>query len=352
MRPLRIVLSVGSLQVGGTESQIVKLASSLAGRGHSVHVVALRCGGPYEDVLRAMGVPTRVIGYGGVRLRGDDGRRSARVLVREVRSLLSLWRLLRTLRPDVCHGFLFTCYTHVLPLAWAAGVPARVNGRRGEPPSVPTGLMRAVLDGAGHRATSLYVTNSRALRAGLVRDEGVPPHRVEVIANGVELPERTAEPARRPARGIVVASLIGYKGHADLIEALALLAEPPPICLVGDGPERERLAALVAERGLGHVVSLAGAVPDARAVLADYQFAVLPSHSEGMPNAVLEAMAAGLPVIATSVGGVPEILTDGMSGILVRPARRRSWPRRSGCSPATRTCARAWAPPAAAWPRG
>jgi glycosyltransferase involved in cell wall biosynthesis len=318
-RPLRIVLSVGSLQVGGTESQLVKLAARLTARGHEVHVVAVRTGGPYETRLRGLGIPTRVFGYGGLRTRDETGRRSVRVMFHELGNLFALWRHLRRLRPDVCHGFLFTCYTQVLPLAWAAGVPVRVNGRRGAAPTTPSGRHRALLDFAARRASNLYITNSRTLATGLIHDEGVPPDRVEVIANGVELPGETADAAREPARGIVVANLIGYKGHADLIEALALLAAPPALCFVGDGPERERLAALTTARGLDRVVTMAGAVPDARSLLAGYQFAVLPSHEEGLPNAVLEAMAAGLPVVATSVGGVPEIVADGVTGLLVPP---------------------------------
>jgi glycosyltransferase involved in cell wall biosynthesis len=318
-RTLRIVLAIGSLQVGGTESQLVKLASRLAERGHEVHVVAIARGGPYEARLRAMGIPTRVFGYGGLRTRDGTGRRSPRIFLRETRKLIALWRHLRRLRPDVCHAFLFTCYTQVLPLAWAAGVPARVNGRRGASPPTPTGALRAVLDFAGHRSSSLYITNAHALAEALVREEKVPAGRIEVIANGVELPAGTADPARCPARGIVVANLIGYKGHADLVEALALLAGPPAVSFVGDGPERERLTELIRARGLAHVVTLTGAAPDARELLTGHQFAVLPSHAEGLPNAVLEAMAAGLPVVATSVGGVPEVLADGVTGLLVPP---------------------------------
>ena len=316
-RPLRIVLSIGSLQVGGTESQLVKLAGRLTARGHEVHVVAVRCGGPYEEDLRALGVPLRVFSYRG--LRGPGDRRDLRLLLSETRELLAIWRHLRRLRPDVCHGFLFTCYTRVLPLALLAGVPARVNGRRGASPARPAGVLRALLDFAGHCSTTLYVTNSHALSERLVREEKVPASRVEVIANGVEPPSRVAAPGLSPARGIVVANLIAYKGHADLVEALALLPKPPRMCLVGDGPERGRLAALIEAHGLGDVVTLAGPVDDAREVLADYQFAVLPSHAEGLPNAVLEAMAAGLPVVATRVGGVPEVVADGVTGLLVPP---------------------------------
>jgi glycosyltransferase involved in cell wall biosynthesis len=317
--PLRIVLSIGSLQVGGTESQLVKLASRLAARGHEVHVIAVCRGGPYEARLRSLGIPTRVFGYRGLRLLYDAGNRSPRVLLAETRKLVAMWRHLRRLRPDVCHGFLFTCYTHVLPLAWVAGVPVRVNGRRGAAPPVPTGLLRVVLDFLGHHSSSLYITNSRAQAEKLVREENVPAHRVEVIANGVEPSGGHANPSRHPARGIVVANLIPYKGHADLVEALAVLATPPPLCFVGEGPERGRLTELIRARGLEHVVTLAGAVPDARDLLEHYEFAVLPSHDEGLPNAVLEAMAAGLPVIATAVGGVPEIVSDGVTGILVPP---------------------------------
>ncbi|MCW2919501.1 MAG: glycosyltransferase [Actinomycetia bacterium] len=318
-RPLRIVLAIGSLAVGGTETQLVKLAAGLMARGHEVHVIALRCAGPLQAELQLMGIPTRIFAYGGLRLRNGSGKRSLRVLSREAGQLLAVWRHLKNLRPDVCHAFLFTCYTHVLPLASAAGVPVRVNGRRGAPPPTPTGLLRKVLDLAGHRSSSLYISNSQAIARELTRMEKVRPCRVKVIANCVELPARTADVVRQPPCGIVVANLIGYKGHADLVEALALLEAPPRMCIVGDGPERERLATLIEARRLGHVVELTGAVPDARELLAVHQFAVLPSHAEGLPNAVLEAMAAGLPVIATSVGGVPEVVIDGVTGILVPP---------------------------------
>jgi glycosyltransferase involved in cell wall biosynthesis len=316
---LKIVLAVGSLQFGGTETQLVKLAAGLRALGHEVSVLTLTAGGPLEDALGSMGIPTRRFAYSGIRLRTATDRRSLRVLLKEIRELVLVWRHLRRTRPHVCHAFLFTCYTHVLPLAWAASVPVRINGRRGAPPPSPAGLQRRVLDFLGHRSSSGYICNSRAGADSLARTEGVPTERIAVIANCVEIPERTAEVTRQPARGIVVANLIAYKGHADLVEALALLDDPPEMCLVGEGQERERISSLLLARGLDRVVRLAGGVPHASRLLPEYQFAVLPSHHEGMPNAVLEAMAAGLPVIATRVGGVPELLTDGVTGLLVPP---------------------------------
>ncbi|HEX6469623.1 MAG TPA: glycosyltransferase [Streptosporangiaceae bacterium] len=320
-RPLRVVLAIGSLEVGGTETQLVKLAGGLAARGHEVHVVAVRTGGPLRAELAALGVPTTVFGYQGLRLRDASGRRSLRVLRGEVRQLAGIWRHLRALRADVCHAFLFTCYTQVLPLARAAGVPVRVNGRRGEAPALPAGWQRAVLEFLSRRASTVYVTNARALARTLAAEENVPPHRIEVIMNAVRPPGGTAaaDVTVQPPRGIVIANLLRYKGHADLVEALARLEAPPHLSFVGDGPERARLAGLLRERGLAGTVDLRGAVQDAAGLLPGYQFLVLPSHTEGLPNAILEAMAAGLPVIATAVGGVPELVADGVTGLLVPP---------------------------------
>jgi glycosyltransferase involved in cell wall biosynthesis len=318
-RPLRVVLAVGTLEVGGTESQVVKLAAGLRRRGHDVSVLAVRAGGPLHAELAALGIPARIFGYQGLCLRDATGRPSARVLFEGLGQLFGIWRHLARLRPDVCHAFLFTCYTQVLPLARAAGVPVRVNGRRGAPPPAPAGRQRAILDYLGRRSSTAYVCNASALARDLVNEENVPARRITVITNSVEPPAAIADVTRQPPRGIVVANLLPYKGHADLIDALARLATPPAMCFAGDGPERDRLAWLLRSRGLQDTVELAGAVHAAARLLPGYQFAVLPSHTEGLPNAVLEAMAAGLPVVATAVGGVPEIVTDGVTGLLVPP---------------------------------
>jgi glycosyltransferase involved in cell wall biosynthesis len=231
--------------------------------------------------------------------------------------LYQVWRYLRRLRPDVCHAFLFIGYTLVLPLAWAARVPVRISGRRGFP--VATGVLHRLLATAGRVASTMHLCNSQAGATATIAQEGVPTARVRVIPNAIEVPEPAADLTRQPARGVVIANLVGLKGHADLLAALAQLNDPPHMCFVGEGPAREHIADLIDRHHLGGVVTLAGSVPEAARMLPDFQFAVLPSHSEGLPNAVLEAMAAGLPAVATSVGGIPEIIVDGVTGLLVPP---------------------------------
>ena len=121
-----------------------------------------------------------------------------------------------------------------------------------------------------------------------------------------------------------VGRLSQEKGHADLLRAGAALAMPatPPfrIVIVGDGPEREPLLRLASQLGISNQVTLTGFQRDTRPYYAMATVVAVPSHSEGSPNVVLEAMAAGLPIVANAVGGVPEILEEGVTGIMV-PAR-------------------------------
>ena len=156
--------------------------------------------------------------------------------------------------------------------------------------------------------------------------------RVEVVHCGVDI-ERYAWRGlgeRAADRVVCVASLFEKKGHLDLIDALALLAERRPgvvLELVGDGPERDRIVERARERGVVERVSLLGARPseDVRATLAQARAFALPSirlpsgRMEGIPVALMEAMAGGVPVVATRISGIPELVEDGVTGLLVEP---------------------------------
>jgi glycosyltransferase involved in cell wall biosynthesis len=171
--------------------------------------------------------------------------------------------------------------------------------------------------------------------SALMRDQvaaaGVPADRLRLLHNGIVLDRYRktgkkgflAEALGRTPPGPVISSigrLSREKGHADLVEALALLATRGHVVtavLAGDGPERQRLADQIHARGLDHAVHLIGYVGKPERILEETDLAVLPSHTEGLPNAALEALAMEVPVLATRVGGTPEVITDGETGRLV-----------------------------------
>jgi len=166
----------------------------------------------------------------------------------------------------------------------------------------------------------------------LLRDRCPSADRVEIVHCGVDNERFAPEPreARDPDRVVCVASLSARKGHVHLIDALALLARDHSaiaLDLVGDGPERDRIVQRARDRGVAHRVHLLGArsSKDVRAVLADARVFVLPSvrlpsgRMEGIPVALMEAMASGVPVVATRLSGIPELVEDGVTGLLVAP---------------------------------
>jgi len=172
---------------------------------------------------------------------------------------------------------------------------------------------------------------SQAARAALAA-RGIAPDAVEVVPSGVDtqhfrgLDGRAARArlAIEPDEPVlaIVASLHERKGHAVLLDALALLANDgvrPLVLAAGTGPEGQGLRDLAARLGLASRIRWLGRVPDVRPVLAAADVVVMPSLAEGLGVAAIEAMAAGRPVVASAVGGLPELIRDGEQGSLVAP---------------------------------
>jgi glycosyltransferase involved in cell wall biosynthesis len=180
------------------------------------------------------------------------------------------------------------------------------------------------------RHADLVIANAEAVREVCIREERCRPERVVVVRNGLDLArfdELSAQPLQAPLPigpddipVAVIGNLWPVKGHRTLVEAAALLARRMPqvrfLC-AGEGPERNPLEQLISELHLGDRVFLLGHRLDVPAILARMRAACLCSSAEGLSNALMEAMAARLPIVATAVGGNPELVRPGENGLLV-----------------------------------
>lgn len=211
--------------------------------------------------------------------------------------------------------------TFGLPSAAAAGVPVRIGSRRELNPDKTAGQI--TLQRHAYRFAHAIVANSRAA-ARQLESEGLSPAVVQVIPNGVSVERFDARPiGARPVRTILtVANLRREKAHEVLLAAAAQLAPRHPelhFLVAGDGPRAAELQTLAASLGIGAQVTFLGHREDVPALLALADVFVLPSRSEAFPNGAIEAMAAGLPVVASRVGGLVDLIEEERTGLLVTP---------------------------------
>lgn len=308
-----LALVVPGLDIGGTERHLLALTPKLVAAGFSLRVLTLRDGALVEDFARA-----------GVAVDTAPGS-----LPRQV---FYLWRWLRHWRPRLAHFYLPKAYL-LGCLCLPADIPAVMSRRSLNHYQARHRLARSA-ERWCHRRIALALANSQAIAAQL-HAEGIAPAKTRVIYNGIDLrepPAATARLAARQALGLKaeetvflkVANLFPYKGHADVVDAAGELRErlssPWRVLFVGkDQGEWPGLEARLERMGLADRVTWCGVQPDISPYLAAADIGLLASHEEGLSTFILEAMAAGLPVIATRVGGNAEAVRDGRDGLLVEP---------------------------------
>jgi glycosyltransferase involved in cell wall biosynthesis len=330
-----ILLVIGSLGIGGTEQQLVMLASQLQSRRYRVAVYSL-AGGPLLQSLKANGVTTIV----GRAQFGKGHGSSILILFNLAVAAAHLLGVLIRRRPAIVHFFLPEAYLIGAPLAAIVRTPVRIMSRRSlnvYQRGYPRFFVR--IEHWLHRTMMAILGNSKSVVQQLHECEGVDARRLGLIYNGLDLArfatgfDRAAiRASARAALGllpealvmVMVANLIGYKGHLDLLEALAAASPRLPaawrLLLVGRdegiGTQlRARALALAMENNVVFLDSRSD-VPE---ILIASDIGVLCSHQEGFSNAVLEGMAAALPMIVTTVGGNPEAIIDGETGLVVPP---------------------------------
>lgn len=321
--PARVLYAIGSLNLGGSERHLLQLVTALDRARFAPMICCLFETGPLFAQAQARGIPCTCLHMG----RTPNPMVTGWRLVRGVARLVGLMRCERVAIVD---AHLFLAYAIAIPCGWLAGVRVRIVQPRGLHTSKPSFVGRRLLERVVNCLATLVVANSHAVARDLAEDEGLPPQRIAVIHNGVAIPEEPLRLGGRPpglpaGKRIIlcVANLIHYKGHLDLLAAAAEVLPAFPdvaLVLVGEGSMRRAIEEAVARDGLEKRVHLLGQRGDVPALLAAAELFVLPSHEEGLSNALLEAMAHGIPVVATAVGGNPEAVEDGVSGLLV-PSR-------------------------------
>jgi len=322
-RPVRVAYVIGSLEIGGAETQLVRLINGL---DRTRFTPSLMC----------------LFGYGPLRSELDDkvkvespllqrpSRTNLGVSARTaIRAVTSLRALLAREKPDIVHGYLMTSYVIAALSTWNTGPGVVIASRRGLDtyPRHSSRWLRLVA-GPANRLIDFHLCNSEAVQELVIADENVPRSKTGVIYSGIdppsvtnqlELPERWSR-GGEDGRVAMVANLNSHKRHGDVLDAVSLIVKQRPrfkLVLFGDGAERASIERSLHEKGLTNSVVLAGAQKDAAKFLSGFDLTVLASSKESFPNALLESMVRGIPVVATRVGGIPELVREGIDGILV-----------------------------------
>jgi glycosyltransferase involved in cell wall biosynthesis len=319
MRVIAITNRFGDI---GTHPQLTRLAFHLKGAGHEVQAVSLAPPGTIVETFKEAGIGTDVI---------NASRRGSFLPV-----VGKLTTTFRRVRPDAVVAFLYEAIMPTRLAARVAGVPAIISSIRNEyfGPRYRELLLRST-----ERLSAETVVNSKKVAQSLVRRGVVSQRQIVVIPNGVDVslfdPSQGAREVTRSSLGVTdaefmwltVGRLAEQKAYPNLFQALSLVVESMPrskLFVAGRGPLHDELRLLADRSGLQGNVSFIGFRDDIPSILAAADAFVMASRYEGMPNALMEALASGLPAVGTDVGGIPELIRDGVTGYLVPPSQPRA----------------------------
>jgi glycosyltransferase involved in cell wall biosynthesis len=306
----KVLHLITELDTGGAQKALARLLARLDRRRFDPRVACLYNGDKVvSQEIRQLDIPVIDLGMT-AKWRWD--------------AFWRLYRLLRREHPTILHTWMFHANVPGRLLGRLAGVPIIISSERtmGQESHLRYGLNRFT-----HSLADRITCVSRRVDDFVVQQVGIPREKTIVIPNGIDLQDFDRLPTNRDARLALdlplgepligaVTRLNPVKRLDLLLQAVVSLSDVHTV-IVGEGPERVRLEAMVDQLDLVGRVHFVGHQQDVRPWLAALDVFVLPSDWEGMSNALLEAMAAGLPVVATRVGGTPEVVVDGMTGLLV-----------------------------------
>ena len=311
VRP-RICLVVGYLGRGGLEKQAFLLGRGLMRRGFDVAVVSLSAGGAWAAALNQEGIPVLELRR---RSHFDIGR------------FAGLVAAFRNMRPDVVYAFNYPTTVYARLAGLVASVPLLVTGERCVYLTRVQGILERFLAGM----TECLICNAEAVRRDLVERVGIPDRKVITVLNAIEPCPAVGAEEKRAARALLGIPedvlVIGTVGRIEdqknppMLVDVACLARREALrarfCAIGDGSRIGALRSMIRARGVDDCFLLTGERPNVGELLPAFDVFVLTSRYEGLPNAVMEAMAAGLPCVCTDVGGCRELVEEGVTGFLV-----------------------------------
>ena len=322
---------IGSLDVGGAETHLARVLPRLAERGYRVSVLVYWRRGALADKLQGQGV--KVI--------SNRSLAGAKGSWWQPTFWAAVFSCVRFLMANVCRADnAVVCL--FLPHAYLLGAPAHyftrsrsrlVVFRRSLNNYQERNVFLRWMERKLHAYPDQFVANSTAVSRQLIEEEAVSDQKTTLIYNGIDLREFDSGLTSKNARWesgaplsstllVVVANLFPYKGHTDLLRALSLLSTETKrdvfLVCVGGGPDaRTDLKELASELALDRQIAWLGSRADVPNLLSCADIGVLPSHEEGFSNAILEGMAASLPMVVTDVGGNAEAVIDGETGLVV-----------------------------------
>lgn len=318
----KVLFAICNLDRGGTEIQTVELAKRLHASHYCVTVAALQGKGPLRTALQEAGI--RIV---------DFPKKGGLVSARGAYQFLRLVRFIRRERFGVVHSHDLWANLVAVPAAKLAGAPLVLSSQRDLAHLYWYTPSRNKVISRIHRWSDGVVVNSSAVSDLVQKQFLVPAERIHLLYNGIDFERFSRAQAHREkllpmvARDapliLTVANMhSAVKGHFDLIEAAKILRASYPqakFIFAGDGEHRPRFENSVKDSGVQDSVIFLGQREDIPELLCCCDVFVLASHAEGLPNSILEAMAAGRPVVATAVGGIPEVIEDRRNGLLVPP---------------------------------
>ena len=314
MAPIKALHVIGALPIGGAERVVADLVTGLNPDRYDCRVCCVNEGGPVADELASRGLEVHVLGK---RMKFDP------------LAVVKLARLIRERSIGIVHTHNFTANAFARPAARLGRAPVVVATYHGK--ACCTGRVRVLANRILARTADRIIAVSDDLRNTILQAERLSPDQVITIPNGIDVEryqaQRGNEDLKRslglpPSSKVVaiIAALTPVKDHRTFLHAARVIAEREPdarFLIVGDGPLRGELEALAAELGISQNAVFAGWRQDVVDLLAMTDVSVLSSVSEGTSIALLESMAAGVPIVATEVGGNSEVVDHGKTGYLV-----------------------------------